>query len=156
ASSTGAKSRRALARLSQAYAKLGDTQNATAAFLQLLAGSRDDYALEAALGLDELESRTGAKPNEFDALRRARVYLFNRHGAEAGIHLVDIVDRFPGSLTRPEALYQAGFALYREEKYDDAIKWFERAHSESPQRRKANRVITGWQRRCKRPGATKT
>ena len=132
ASTSGARGRKALARLGQAYAKLGDAQTASATFAQLLAGSRDDYALEAAAGLDLLERTTGARPNEFDALRRARVYLFNRHWTEARLHLVDIVERFPDSPNRPEAVYQVGFTLYREEKYDDAIKWFERAHNEFP------------------------
>src|SRR6185436_18241660 len=74
----------------------------------------------------------GSKPNEFDALKRARIYLFNRHWQEARAHLLDIIDRFPESVNRSEALYQAGFTFFREYNHDDAIKWFSRAHSEFP------------------------
>lgn len=132
ASTRGVLGRSAMARLGEAYSKAGDSQAARTAFDQLLAGSRDDYALAAALGLDALERQAGARPSEFEALRRARVYLFNRHWNEARAHLVDIVERFPDSLNRAEALYQTGFTFYREDNYDEAIKWFERAHTEFP------------------------
>jgi soluble lytic murein transglycosylase len=132
ASTRGVLGRGAMARLGQAYAKAGDSQSARTAFDQLLSGSRDDYALAAAAGLDALERRAGARPSEFEALRRARVYLFNRHWPEARAHLLDIVERFPDSLNRAEALYQAGFTFYREDNYDEATKWFERAHAEFP------------------------
>jgi peptidoglycan lytic transglycosylase len=132
ASPTGVKGRSAMARLGEAYAKSGDAESARAVFGQLVAASRDDHALSAAVGLDELERASRTKPNEFDALRRARIYLFNRHWPEARTHLLDIVERYPESQNRPEALYQTGFTFFREYKYDDAIKWFERAHSEFP------------------------
>jgi Soluble lytic murein transglycosylase and related regulatory proteins (some contain LysM/invasin domains) len=132
ASPVGVHGRSAMARLGEAYAKLGDAQSARATFTQLVGASRDDYALAAALGLDELDRAAGVKPNEFDALRRARIYLFNRHWSEARPHLLDIVERFPESPNRAEAIYQAGFTFYRDEKFDDAIKWFERAHTEFP------------------------
>src|SRR5258706_440250 len=80
--------------------------------------SRDDYALAAAIGLDGLDQSAKTKPSEFDSLRRARIYLFNRHWPEARAHLLDIVDRFPESPNRSEALYQAGFTLFREYNYD--------------------------------------
>jgi peptidoglycan lytic transglycosylase len=132
ASPIGVKGRSAMVRLGEAYAKSGDTESARAVFGQLVAASRDDHALSAAVGLDALEHASRTKPNEFDALRRARIYLFNRHWAEARAHLLDIVERYPESQNRPEALYQTGFTFFREYKYDDAIKWFERAHSEFP------------------------
>jgi peptidoglycan lytic transglycosylase len=132
ASPAGAHGRSAMARLGQAYAKLGDTASARAAFTQLVGASRDDYALAASLGLDELDRAAGVKPNEFEALRRARIYLFNRHWAEARTHLLDIVERFPDSPNRAEAIYQTGYTFYREDRFDDAIKWFARAHAEFP------------------------
>lgn len=132
ASATGVKSRSAMARLGLAYAKSGDAESARAVFGQLAGASRDDYALSAAVGLDALERAARTKPNEFDALRRARIYLFNRHWPEARAHLVDIVQRYPESQNRSEALYQTGFTFFREYNYDEAIKWFERAHSEFP------------------------
>lgn len=132
AQASGARGRSAMARLGEAYSKLGDTESARTIFNQLVSGSRDDYALAASVGLDNLDRAAGAKPNEFEALRRARIYLFNRHWAEARAHMLDIIARFPESQNRAEALYQAGFAFYREDNYNEAIKWFERAHDEFP------------------------
>jgi len=132
ASTTSLKGRSSLARLGEAYSKTGDSEKARAVFNQLVGASRDDYALAASAGLDALDKAARAKPNEFDALRRARIYLFNRHWPEARAHFVDIVDRFPESANRAEALYQTGFTFFREYKYDDAVKWFERAHTEFP------------------------
>src|SRR5882762_2370012 len=132
ASATGVKGRSAMARLGEAYAKAGDAESARSAFGQLVGASRDDYALSAAAGLDALERAARTKPNEFDVLRRARIYLFNRHWPEARAHLLDIVQRFPESQNRAEALYQTGFTFFREYNYDEAIKLFERAHSEFP------------------------
>lgn len=135
ASAAGVKGRSAMARLGEAYAKTGQTEPARALFAQLINGSRDDYALAAALGLDALDRTAKVKPNEFDALRRARIYLFNRHWPEARAHFLDIVDRFPQSPNRSEALYQTGFTLFREYNYDEAMKWFKRAHSEFPDKK---------------------
>jgi peptidoglycan lytic transglycosylase len=135
ASETGVRGRSAMARLGEAYSKVGDNEAARTLFNQLVAGSRDDYALSGALGLDSLDRAAGTKPNEFDALRRARIYLFNRHWPEARAHLIGIVERFPDSPNRPEALYQTGFSFYREDIYDDAIKWFERTHTEFPNKK---------------------
>ncbi|HSO75453.1 MAG TPA: transglycosylase SLT domain-containing protein [Blastocatellia bacterium] len=134
ASTAGSRGRSAMARLGKTYAKIGDSQSARTLFLQLMNGSRDDYALDGAMGLDALERASKENPNEFEAMRRARIYLSNRHWAEAREHLLDIVSRFPGSLNRPESLYQAGYAYYREDKYDDAIVWFTRAHDEFPEK----------------------
>src|SRR6185503_12463966 len=132
ASTSGASGRSAMARLGEAYAKSGDTSSARSTFDQLIAGARDDSALRAAEGLDALDRKAGVKATEFEALRRARIYLSSRHWPEARAHLLLIVDNFPESPNRGEALYQTGFTFYREDKYDDAIKWFERAHSEFP------------------------
>ena len=134
ASTGGPRGRSAMARLGKAYAKIGDSQSARALFNQLINGSRDDYALEGAIGLDALDRASKDKPNEFEAIRRARIYMSNRHWSEAREHMLDIVSRFPESPNRAEALYQAGYAYYREDKYDDAIVWFTRAHDEFPEK----------------------
>jgi soluble lytic murein transglycosylase len=129
---TGVRGRSAMARLGEAYSKAGDAQAARALFNQLVGVSRDDYALAASIGLDALDRASGIRPTEFEALRRARIYLTNRHWSEARAHMLDIVERFPDSPNRAEALYQTGFTFYRDDKQDDAIKWFERAHEEFP------------------------
>ncbi len=132
ASAVGVRGRSAMARLGEAYAKTGDTSSARPLFNQLIAGSRDDYALQGAQGLDELDQQAKSQPDEFEALRRARIYLTNRHWAQARTHLLDIVERFPQSQNRAEALYQTGFTYYREDNFDEALKWFARAHAEFP------------------------
>jgi soluble lytic murein transglycosylase len=134
-SPSGAAGRSAMARLGEAYSKIGDAASARSLFDQLVAGSRDDSALRAAEGLDALDRAARIKPTEFEALRRARIYLSNRHWPEARAHLLFIVEGSPESPNRAEALYQTGFTLYREEKYDEAITWFERAHSEFPSKK---------------------
>lgn len=135
ASTKGARGRGAMASLGEAYARVGDTDSARSIFNQLISGSRDDYALAACEGLDSLDQAANSKPDEFEALRRARIYLFNRHWPEARTHLLEIVNRYPASLNRAEALYQTGFTYYREENHDEAIKWFERAHQEFPDKK---------------------
>ena len=44
----------------------------------------------------------------------ARNLLFNRHWVEARAHMLDVVERFPESPNRAEALYQTGFTFFRE------------------------------------------
>lgn len=130
--STGVKGRSAMARLGEAYSKIGEVEQARAVFNQLIGASRDDYALAASAGLDSLDRASKTRASEFDDMRRARIYLFNRHWPEARAHFISIVERFPESPNRPEALYQTGFTFFREYNYDEAIKWFERAHAEFP------------------------
>lgn len=132
ASTRGVRGRNASARLAEAYSKTGDSNSARTIFNQLVSGSRDDYALAAAEGLDGLDRAARTNPSEFEALRRARIYLTNRHWAQARAHLLYIIDRFPESSNLAEALYQTGFTYYREDKFDEAIKWFTRAHAEFP------------------------
>ncbi len=135
ASTSGVRGRSALARLGEAFARTGDQASARASFNRLISGSRDDYALAASEGLDALDRADGSRPDEFEALRRARIYLFNRHWSDARAHLVDIVERFPASPNRAEALYQTGFTYYREDNYTEAVKWFDRAHREFPDKK---------------------
>jgi len=150
ASIKGVRGRSAMARLGEAYSRAGDADSARSTFNQLISGSRDDYALAAAEGLDSLDRAANTRPDEFEALRRARIYLFNRHWAEARVHLLDIVNRFPSSANRAEALYQTGFTFYREENHTEAIKWFTRVHEEFPDKKEGEQgyywVATALQR----------
>ena len=140
ASSAGARGRSAMARLGASYARIGDAQSARSLFTQLINGSRDDYALQGAMGLDALDRASKEKPNEFEAVRRARIYLSNRHWAEARVHFIDITDRFPSSPNRAEALYQR-LCLFSWEKYDDAISLFEGAYTVPRETRRRSRII---------------
>lgn len=159
ASANGVTGRSAMARLGEAYGKTGNAAEARNLMEQLVANSRDDYALAAATELDRLDRATGVKPAEFEALRRARIYLTNRHWAEARAHFLDIVERFPESLNRAEALYQTGFTFYREENHDEAIKWFERARREFPTKKEGEQghyyVGTALQRARRYPEAAR-
>ncbi|HEY6333455.1 MAG TPA: tetratricopeptide repeat protein [Blastocatellia bacterium] len=127
--------RSAMAKLGDAYLKTGDSAGARSVFTQLESASRDDYALAAALGLDQLDASDGSHPDEFESVRRAHIYLENRHWAEARRHFMAIIERFPDSSNRADALYQAGFTFYRENDNDQAIKWFDQAHSEFPDKK---------------------
>jgi soluble lytic murein transglycosylase-like protein/TolA-binding protein len=131
ASASGA-GRSAMAKLGQAYLKAGDSASAREVFTQLESASRDDYALAAALGLDQLDQAAGTALNEFECVRRAHIYVENRHWAEARRRFLDVVERFPQSPNMAEAIYQIGFSFYREDQYPEAIKWFDRAHTEFP------------------------
>lgn len=131
----GSRERPKLAKLAKAYAGLGDAGSARAILRELTSGSYDDYALEAARELDRLDRAARIEPDEYDLMRRARIYLANRHWAEARKHLLDLIERFPQSANRAEALYQIGLTFYREEKYDQARVWFERAHAEFPNKK---------------------
>lgn len=138
ASTSGVRGRKAMAQLGEAYARSGDAATARAYFEQLVSGSRDDYALAAAEGFDEIDHAANLRPNEFDSMRRARIYLTNRHWAQAREHLLNIINNFPDSQNRAEALYQTGFAYYREDNYDEAIKWFERVAKEFPDKKEGS------------------
>lgn len=135
AASASGTGRASLAMLGQAYLRVGDLAAAREAFSQLESGSRDDYALSAALGLDALDQAANTKPGEFECVRRANIYLENRHWAEARRSFMEIVNGFPQSTNRPDALYQIGFCFYREENNDDAVKWFDQAHTEFPDKK---------------------
>jgi peptidoglycan lytic transglycosylase len=135
ASSSGVQGRSAMAQLAEAYEKSGDAASARSVYEQLASGSRDDYALAAAEGLDRLDAAAGSLPNEFDATRRARIYLSNRHWPEARRHLLSVIQRFPDSQNRAEAVYQTGMTFFREDGYDDAVRWFQRAHDEFPEKK---------------------
>jgi soluble lytic murein transglycosylase len=130
ASGSGTVGRKAMLKLGEAYSAHGNHTAARSQFERLVAGSRDDYALGAAAALDELDRRAGVRPDEFETLRRARIYLSNRHWSQAREHLLRLVSEFPQSPNRAEAIYQTGFTFYREDRYDEAIKWFEQAYVE--------------------------
>ncbi len=150
ATTNSVRGRRYSVRLAEAYSKAGDVQSARSLFDQLVSGSRDDYALAAAEGLDSIDRAANTKPNEFEAMRRARIYLHNRHWADARAHFLDVVEKFPASLNRAEAIYQTGFTHYREENHTEAIKWFEQVYKEFPTKKEGEQgyywVATALQR----------
>lgn len=130
-----AAGRNGSSQLGDALLKTGDVPGARALFLELITGFSDDVALRACQALDSLGTRDASTLSNIDALRRARIYIANRHWPEARVHLTTIIERYPESPNRPEAIYQMGFTFYRQEKHEEAIAWFERCHSEFPSKK---------------------
>jgi soluble lytic murein transglycosylase len=131
AGTRGDTARDALARVATARMRTGDRTGAKRDFARLVDGSQDDYALAAARGLDELDRAEGAEPNEFDRIRRARIYLNNRDWAGARPHFRAVAD-LAGSPNRAEALYGLGLTHYRVEEHDAAIDWWTKVSREFP------------------------
>jgi soluble lytic murein transglycosylase len=136
-------SRENLVLLGQSYLQNKQLDEAREIFTKLVTNlpnpaQPDDFALEGAKGLDLLDSEAGAfgkvAPNLADAehLRRALIYQFNRNFAFARLHYTAIVEKYPTSPNVPDALYQIGRGYNLELAYNEAVKWFERAHSEFP------------------------
>ena len=132
ASADSATAREALSLIGQAYLKGGQAEAARDVFNTLLskmpnAAQPDDYALAAVRGLDVLDGKDSAPQlSEAEHLRRAAVYNFNRDFSAARRHYLSVIERFPQSSSQPEALYQVGRTFFQEERYDDAITYFQR------------------------------
>lgn len=131
ARATGADGRDALARVALARLRLGDKVGARRDFTTLMDGPQDDFALEAARGLDELDAADKVQLTEFDHVRRGRIYLYNRDWLGARPHFLAVAD-IPNAQNRAEALYSAGMTFYRVEDYNAAVDWWEKAAREFP------------------------
>ncbi|MFN0086289.1 MAG: transglycosylase SLT domain-containing protein [Blastocatellia bacterium] len=130
---TGGPRREAMAMIGEAQLALRQPEAARATFESVLAGgAMDDASLRACLGLDQIDESAIASLSEADRLRRARVYQFNRHFAEARRHWAALVRFFPQSPRRAEALFQIGRGYFLENNFAEAAKWYERAHDEFP------------------------
>ncbi|MBO0725425.1 MAG: transglycosylase SLT domain-containing protein, partial [Blastocatellia bacterium] len=123
-----------------AQAMIGDAQlamkrpnEARRTFEALLAnGSQDDASLSACAGLDRIDTASGRTLTEAEALRRAGVYQFNRNFAEARRHYLTVINNFPESAKRAEALFQVGRGYFQDNDFVEAAKWYERVHDEFP------------------------
>lgn len=138
------RTRENLVILGQAFLQSGKVNEAREIFNKLVnnlpnPGQPDDFALEAAKGLDEMEigkdnfGKAAPQLTEAEHLRRASIYQFNRNFASARLHYLALVERFPSSTFTPDALYQIGRGFTLENSYTEAVKWFERTQSEFPQ-----------------------
>ncbi|MBX3276872.1 MAG: transglycosylase SLT domain-containing protein [Acidobacteria bacterium] len=129
----GGTAREALARIGEAQLALNDMTAARATFDSLLAsGASDDGALRAILGLDRIDEIQKVTIGEAERLRRARIYHFNRSFADARRHWLSIVNDFPQSTRRAEALFHLGRGYFLEDNFQEAIRWYERAYAEFP------------------------
>ncbi len=129
--------------LGQAYLKNGKLNEAKEIFTRLIAdlpnaGQPDDFALTALKTLDEMtfgaEMSAAKLPplSDYELLRRAQIYQFNRDFPKARFYFQAIIEKFPASGIAPDALYQIGRSFAQEKKFDEAIKWFERVQTEFP------------------------
>jgi peptidoglycan lytic transglycosylase len=131
--------REALTLTGQAFLQTAKRDEARAVFSKLLmqmpdASHPDDFALAAARGLDSIDSPDGAKGamNEAEHLLRASVYQFNRDFEGARAHYLAVVEQNLKNPTVPNALYQIGRGFYLEQRYDEALKYFQRVSKEFP------------------------
>lgn len=148
-----AKTRENLVILGQAFLQSGKTTEAREIFNKLVnnlpnSSQPDDFALEGAKGLDEMEvgkdyfGKTAPQLTEAEHLQRAAIYQFNRNFALARLHYLALVERFSSSPFTPEALYQIGRGFALEGSYNEAVKWFERAQTEFPQHPVAENALS--------------
>lgn len=99
----------------------------------------DDLALEAVKAIDLIEvgseqfGKSVEKLSDYDHLKRATIYQFNRDFTDARLHFVAIVDNHPTSGLVPDALYQIGRGYTQMSDFVDAVKWYERVGEQHPE-----------------------
>ena len=129
--------------LGQSFLQSGKIAEAKEIFARLIgdlpnAGQPDDFALTGLKMLDEMtfgkEMSIEKLPplNDFEYLRRAQVYQFNRDFPRARFYFQALVEKYPASGITPDALYQIGRTYAQEKRFDEAINWYERAQAEFP------------------------
>ena len=129
---SGARSRESLARIGEAQLALGQDSAARGTMESLVGGSRDDAALRGIAALDRMDFQARAKLTEAEHLRRARIYQFNRAFAEARNHWLEIIKQFPVSSNRAEAAWETGRGFQWEDKFREAIPYFQMAYDANP------------------------
>lgn len=131
----GSIARDALARTGEAQMAPNQSAAARATFESLLSGGlMDDAALKAVVGLDKLDQAAHIQITEADHLRRALICQSNRAFTEARPHWLAIINDYPASLARAEALFQLGRGYELEDKFSEAIPWYSKVGAEFPKR----------------------
>lgn len=129
--------------LAQSYLQSGKTNEARETFTKLTnnlpnPAQPDDYALAGVKGLDVLDvgqAEYGKKVlslPDFEHLRRALIYQFNRDFAAARLHYKAIVENHSSSGNVPDATYQIGRGYTQMGEFVEAINWFERVLEQFP------------------------
>lgn len=127
--------------LAQSYLQTGNADAARENFLKLITSlanpaQPDDFALAAAKGLDTLEIGPGeigksVPPlTDYEHLRRATIYQFNRDFADARLHFAAIINKHSTSGIVPDAIFQTGRGYVQQGDFAEAIKWFERVREQ--------------------------
>lgn len=137
------KARENLVFLAQSYLQSGKTAEARDIFLQLIndlpnPAQPDDFALAGAQGLDLLDvgadkfGKEVPKLGDYEHVRRAQIYGFNRNFADSRLHYRAIVENHPLSGNVPDAIYQVGRTYAQTGEFSEAIIWFERVQEQFP------------------------
>lgn len=119
--------------LGESFLKAGDAAKAREQFTALIStlpnpAQPDDFALAAVRGLDSLDAGSPITAiTDYEHLRRAQIYQFNRDFKGARVHFLAILNNFPGSGIVPDAIYQIGRGYSQESQFVEAITWYERA-----------------------------
>ncbi|HZS04886.1 MAG TPA: tetratricopeptide repeat protein [Blastocatellia bacterium] len=138
----GMTARYSLAQTGEAQLALNQTAAARTTFESLLNGGfQDDAALKAIIGLDHIDESARTQLTEAEHLRRARTCDFNRDFATARKHWLAIASEFPSSTARAEALYQLGRGYELEDKFAEAIPWYNKVHDEFPKKEEGEKGV---------------
>lgn len=129
--------------LAQSYLQSNQIEKARELFTQLTnnlpnPAQPDDYALAGAKGLDLLDvgnekfGKEAPSLPDFEHLRRALIYNFNRDFPNARLHYKAIIEKHPSSGNVPDAIYQIGRGYSQIGEFVEANKWFERVQEQFP------------------------
>ena len=75
----------------------------------------------------------GPKLSDAEHMLRASIYQFNRDFDGARLHYLAVIDKDPRSGTVPNALYQIGRGFYLQQRYEEALKYFQRVVDQFPE-----------------------
>ena len=122
--------------LGEAYLRSGNTTKARDLFTTLATNlsnpaQPDDFALAGARGLDSLDPR--ATLTDYEHLRRATIYQFNRDFERARHHYSAIINNHRESGLVPDALFHTGRGYIQQADFTESIKWFERVLEQYPE-----------------------
>jgi soluble lytic murein transglycosylase len=125
--------------LGEAYLRSGNVEKARDIFSNLTTqlanpAQPDDFALAGVVGLDSIEKASNpTQITDYEHLRRASIYQFNRDWEHARAHYAAIITGYPQSGIVPDALFQTGRGYAQQADYTEALKWFERILEQFPE-----------------------
>lgn len=124
--------------LAEAYLRSGNIAKAKELFSSLTTqlanpAQPDDFALAGVRGLDSMETpATGDLLTDYEHLRRASIYQFNRDFEHARTHYAAIINKHQESGLVPDAIFQTGRGYVQQGDFTESLKWFERVLEQFP------------------------
>ena len=124
--------------LAEAYLRSGNIAKAKDLFSSLTTqlanpAQPDDFALAGVRGLDSMEEpAAGDLLTDYEHLRRATIYQFNRDFEHARIHYGAIINNHQESGLVPDAIFQTGRGYVQQGDFTESLKWFERILEQFP------------------------